>query len=45
MRTIKGLALGLIIGLAVTTGMADGRKAIAILDECDPSDPGWAPMR
>ena len=43
MRTIKGLALGLIIGLAVTTGTADGRKAIAILDECDPSDAAWAP--
>ena len=39
MRMIKGLALGLIIGLAVTTGVADGRKAIAILDECDPADP------
>ena len=44
MRMIKGLALGLIIGLAVTTGVADGRKAIAILDECDPADQVlWAP--
>jgi len=43
MRRIKWLALGLILGLAATTGSADGRKAIAVLDECDPGDPDWAP--
>ena len=43
MRSRRSLAIGLILGLAITTASADGRKKIAVLDECDPADAGWAP--
>ena len=44
MRSTRSLAVGLILGLAITTASADGRKKIAVLDECDPADAvAWAP--
>ena len=44
MPRIKWLAIGLIVGLAITAGSADGRLKIAVLDECDPDDAeAWAP--
>jgi plastocyanin len=41
MRALSRLAMAMVVALAATTVVAAER--IAILDYCDPTDPGWAP--
>jgi plastocyanin len=43
MRITKFFVGGLAVILAVSVAAAQGQRKIAVLDNCDPDDPAWAP--